>query len=88
MSCTHIEPVWVVEHRFNLPPGYLKGKAHHISAEYTTTALHTNRMMYRDLLEWKESGQLQGRGSRVTGVNATMGQALDQLTDDNDTTSA
>lgn len=83
MSRTHIEPVWVVERRFNLPPGYLKGKGTHISAEYTTTALHTNGMMYKDLLEWKEVWSIAGVGARVTGVNATMGQALDQLTGDN-----
>lgn len=83
MSRTHIEPVWVVERRFNLPPGYLKGKGTHISAEYSTTALHTNGMMYRDLLEWKEVWSVAGVGARVTGVNATMGQALDQLTGDN-----
>lgn len=85
MSRRHIEPVWVVERRFGYPPGYLKGKGTHISSEYSATERHVSTqgsVMYKDLMEWYEVWSIAGVGARVTGVNATMGQALDQLTGD------
>lgn len=85
-SRRHIEPVWVVERRFGYPPGYLKGKGTHISAEYSATERHVSSqgsVMYKDMLEWYEVWSIAGVGARVTGVDAAMGQALDQLTGDN-----
>lgn len=86
MSRRHVEPVWVVERRFGYPPGYLKGKGTHISAEYGATTMGpTNGQhgtLYQDLMEWYEVWSKAGIGARVTGINATMGQSLDQLTGD------
>lgn len=81
----HVEPVWVVERRFGYAPGYLQGRGTHVSAEYTTRLeVETNKgnAMYQDQIEWYEVWSTGGIGARVTGINAQMGQALDQLTGD------
>lgn len=85
MSRRHVEPIWIVERRFKYPPGYLAGRGTHVSSEYQATGqVQMNRgvEMYQDQIEWFEVWSSAGVGARVTGVNAQMGQALDQLTGD------
>lgn len=85
ISRTHVEPIWEVERRFGYPPGYLKGKGTGVSAEYQArfAANATEMQGYNDLIEWVEVWSVGGIGARVTGIDADMGQALDQLTGDN-----
>lgn len=81
----HVEPVWAVERRFGYPPGYLQGRGTHISSEYQAKLQVENRdgtTLYQDLVEWYEVWSTGGIGARVTGADAQMGQALDQLTGD------
>lgn len=81
----HVEPVWEVERRFGYPPGYLKGKGTHISAEYVAklqVEAGKGNSMYQDQIEWYEIWSIGGIGARVTGINDQLGQALDQLTGD------
>jgi hypothetical protein len=85
MARKHVEPVWVVERRFGYPPGYLQGRGTHISSEYASrmeVEVNKGNTMYQDQIEWYEVWSCGGIGARVTGANATMGQALDQLTGD------
>jgi hypothetical protein len=85
MARKHVEPVWVVERRFGYPPGYLQGRGTHVSSEYASrmeVEVHKGNTMYQDQIEWYEVWSCGGIGARVTGINATMGQALDQLTGD------
>jgi len=85
MARRHVEPVWVVERRFGYPPGYLSGKGTHISAEYghsNNGSFNRGTELYQDQVEWYEIWSIGGIGARVTGVNASMGNALDQLTGD------
>lgn len=85
MARRHVEPVWVVERRFGYPPGYLQGKGTHVSAEYISkqdVSLNRGDTLYQDQIEWYEIWSTGGIGARVTGINAQMGQALDQLTGD------
>jgi hypothetical protein len=82
----HVEPVWVVERRFGYEPGYLKGRGTHISSEYMSrmeVEVGKGNSMYQDQIEWYEIWSTGGIGARVTGIDAQMGQALDQLTGDN-----
>lgn len=83
ISRRHCEPVWVVERRFGYPPGYLTGRGTSVSAEYhSRQETDINHSYYNDMLEWYEVWSCGGVGARTSGVNAAMGQALDQLTGD------
>jgi hypothetical protein len=85
ISRRHVEPAWVVERRFGYPPGYLQGRGTHISSEFVArynTAEPEGKTMYLDQIEWYEIWSIGGVGARVTGVQAQLGQALDQLTGD------
>lgn len=85
MARKHVEPAWVVERRFGYPPGYLQGRGTHVSSEYASrmeVEVNRGNTMYQDQIEWYEVWSCGGIGARVTGINATMGQALDQLTGD------
>lgn len=85
MARRHVEPVWVVERRFGYPPGYLMNKGTHVSAEYGARMdvnLGKVGTMYQDQIEWVEIWSIGGIGARVTGINESMGRALDELTGD------
>jgi len=84
----HVESVWEVERRFGYPQGYLKNKGTHVSAEWASRtetvqkSIDSPLEMYADQIEWYEIWSTCGIGARVTGINAHMGQQLDQLTGD------
>lgn len=84
ISRRHVEMVDVVERRFGYPPGYLKGRGTHVSAEFMAqqAALQGGQQMYMNCIEWYEVWSCGGIGARVTGVNDEMGQALDGVTGD------
>lgn len=82
ISRRHVEEAWIVERRFGYPPGYLHNRGTHTSQEFGATQ-NRNEELYKNRVEWYEVWSTGGIGSRVTGIQGDMGQAIDQLAGDN-----
>lgn len=81
ISRTHVEPAWVVERRFGYPPGYLAGKGTSVSAEWAwqQSQVQQAHQYYQDMVEWHEVWSCGGIGARVHGIDAALGQAMDEV---------
>lgn len=81
--------IWEVEARFNLPPGSLKGRGTHETADGTAEAMATRQGRHkrkhtkeaRDMLEYWEIYSKQGFGDRSKGVNTATADAVSMFGD-------
>jgi hypothetical protein len=85
----HLDPVWEVERRFNLPKGSLKNKAYieSNSAQASWRASDTGRSDRRqgntfDQIEWYEIWSIGGVGDRLAGADESLRKAFDQYVGD------
>ena len=91
MAIRHVDPHWVVERKFRLPDGSLKGRASLESAwhqsEISTSspadaAMHRQAGQTNDLVVWYEIYSKTGCGARMTGMDVGLREHLDQTVGD------
>lgn len=78
----HREPVWEVERRFGLPPGYLTGRGTCSSAEHEAIR-EAGQQRYADMMDWYEIWSKGGIGARIGGVDPKISQMLDEVAGQN-----
>ena len=85
----HVEPTWEVERRFGLKPDALKGKGSQESAlaqgarqSDDLQRLHRRQGQTFDLITYYEIYSLGGVGTRLVGMNSSLGKTFDEVVGD------